>query len=523
MDRLTSRVLRISLLCLLMIIVGAWSGLAQAGSAVAVNPYYLGRYLDSSPQPLVLSERRASTPIECSSISSFIIALRDQMNQRNQVFSIHYTDIENSFTFAQVESRINSSLHQVLYFDDYLKFSYQGHQVIWSGSDNDVVIDFTVQYDTTAAQEIEITNRINQILLTIISAGMNDEEKAKAIHDWVVLNVAYDTTGQRHSIYDALFSGTAVCEGYALLMFRMLEIAGIPVHIIDGTGDGEVHAWNLVYLCSAWFHVDATWDDPIPDVPGQVRYNYYNLTDSQIAVDHTWDHDHYSSQVAGQLADTVYVEGICANQGYAKTYYIPYLSTDDYTARWTGLALANSAQQSCNVQVSYYSRSGTLLDLEHKTIPASGQRIFVAATPSGTEGWIKVEASTNLDGLALIGQTTPAAMYDMDMKATLHRRFLLSHLAADGVNWDSIVMACNPNNAVATLTYSYYNQEGQLTATRLSSIPVNGSVQDNLYNLFGQNLAGSMVIESSQPITAFMLYDSLTTTWKAGLSALPLD
>ena len=187
------------------------------------------------------------------------------------------------------------------------------------------------------------------------------------------------------------------------------------------------------------------------------------------------------------------------------------------------MALANSDQQSCDVQVSYYSRSGTLLDRETKSIPAFGQGALAAATPSGTEGWIKIEASTNLDGLAMIGQGTPASMFDMDMKATLHRRFLLSHLAADSVNWHSIVMACNPNNVAATLTYSYYNQAGQLIATKTSSIPANGSVQDNLYTLFGQNLAGSMVIEASQSITAFMLFNSLTTIWKAGLSALPLD
>ena len=491
---------------------------ALQGSSRVVNPIYQDRYEDGFSQPQQTAEKRLATTVTCTSYAAFKSALHAAMTNRETNVSLR---LQYSFAFADVGSILEQAIDEIEMSDDYLWFSWQDYKANWQGYDNDVTITFVFQYDTTVAQELEITNRVNQILLTIISVGMNDEEKAKAIHDWVVLNVAYDMSYERHSIYNALIEGLAVCEGYALLMFKMLDSCGIPVRIVSGTGSGEAHAWNLVYLCAAWFHVDATWDDPVPDVPSRVLWDYYNLSDNQIAADHVWDRVVYS----GQVASTVYVEGICGNQnpGYIMTYYIPYLSTDDFTVRWTGMAMANPDQQSCNVQVSYNSHSGILLDRENKTIPAFGQSVFIAPTPSGTEGWIKIEATTNLDGLALIGQATPSTMYDMDMKASLHTRFLLSHLAADTSVWQSIVMACNPNNTAATLTYSYYNQAGQLIATKPSSIPANGSVQDNLYNLFGQNLAGSMVIDSTQPITAFMLYDSLTTAWKAGLSALPLD
>jgi hypothetical protein len=68
------------------------------------------------------------------------------------------------------------------------------------------------------------------------------------------------------------------------------------------------HAWNMVNLCGTWFHVDATWDDPVPDEPGRVLYNYYNLSDTQMEADHYWDNLNYPS------ASFDYVEGeICAN------------------------------------------------------------------------------------------------------------------------------------------------------------------------------------------------------------------
>ncbi len=490
---------------------------AQERSEIVINPFYLERYPDIKLQFPELLERRSATMIEYSSNVALVVSLRDQIAGRNTAFTVHFT----GYSYDQAKIITENSLAEVFSSDDYLRFTHKGYKLNYRWNGNDLWVDFTFVYDLTPAQEAEVTNRVNQILATLISSGMNDEEKAKKIHDWVVLNVAYDTSLARHSIYDALFDGLAVCEGYAQSIYKLLKACGIPVRIVTGKGNGGAHAWNLVYLCSAWFHIDATWDDPVPDTPGRVRYNYYNLSDNQMAADHTWDRNDYSAQAA----NTTYSEGICNNQnpGYANTYYIPYFySDDDYSSSWTGLALVNSDQQTGQVQVGYYGRSGTLIDRDNKSIAALGHTVFIAPVSSRTVGWIKIEASTNLDGLALIGQGTPPVMFDIDMKKNLHRRFLLSHLAAD-TSWRSIVMACNPNDTAATLSYSYYNQAGQLVATKSSSIPASGCAQDNLYALFGQSLAGSMVIESNQPITAFMLYDSLTTTWQAGLSALPLD
>ena len=36
------------------------------------------------------------------------------------------------------------------------------------------------------------------------------------------------------------------------------------------------------------FYLDATWDDPIPDVAGRVLYNYYLLSDREIGKNHIW-------------------------------------------------------------------------------------------------------------------------------------------------------------------------------------------------------------------------------------------
>lgn len=89
----------------------------------------------------------------------------------------------------------------------------------------------------------------------------------KKIHAWIEQNVAYDATLIKHSDYDALVPPyKTVCQGYALLSYKMLNQAGIQTKIVEGTAGGQAHAWNLVNLDGTWHHFDATWDDPIPDV-----------------------------------------------------------------------------------------------------------------------------------------------------------------------------------------------------------------------------------------------------------------
>ena len=90
-----------------------------------------------------------------------------------------------------------------------------------------------------------------------------------------ILNVAYDSTYTEYSAYAALFLGRAVCQGYSLLTYKMMWEAGIEARIVDG--EAMNHSWNMVNICGNWYHLDVTWDDPVPDVSGRVLYGYYKF------------------------------------------------------------------------------------------------------------------------------------------------------------------------------------------------------------------------------------------------------
>jgi V8-like Glu-specific endopeptidase len=208
--------------------------------------------------------------------------------------------------------------------------------------------------------------------------------------------------------------------------------------------------------------------------------------------------------------------------GYSNFSYIPYFTTG--SSRWTGVALANYNSADNGVKLDYYSADGSHLGRELKSIPAHGQTSFATATAVGTEGWIMVSSTAPLTGLALIGDSEYASMYDIDLKTSLHRKFLCPHLAANS-EWRSFALVCNPNDTDARISFTYYDTDGSLVdQITAPPIPAHGSVKHSLYGLFQQELnGGTLVIETVQPVTAFLLYDNKSTTWKAGLSAVPID
>ena len=194
-------------------------------------------------------------------------------------FSIKYTGAFTGTTFKEITDN--------LFKDEYLKYSTKTYNISITGT----TITFPFTYWETTAQRAAVDTKVTTILAGIITPGMSDFAKEKAVHDWIITNVAYDTTLVQHSAYAGLFGDyKTVCQGYALLAYKMLmdPSVNIPAHIIEGKAHGVGHTWILAQIGGQWYHLDPTWDDPVPDIINRKVYAYYNLTDAQIAVDHTW-------------------------------------------------------------------------------------------------------------------------------------------------------------------------------------------------------------------------------------------
>lgn len=114
-------------------------------------------------------------------------------------------------------------------------------------------------------------------------AGMTDWQIALSVHEYITSHVSYDETYKLNTGYDALVNRTTACYGYAQLFMDVMNRQGIPCKILtcENTGDGYGHAWNAVQLDGQWYHVDATWDDPIPDIYGYSNHLFFLRTDEQ--------------------------------------------------------------------------------------------------------------------------------------------------------------------------------------------------------------------------------------------------
>ena len=107
----------------------------------------------------------------------------------------------------------------------------------------------------------------------------------KAVNDYIVSQTAYtsETKSSPHSAYTVLAERGGVCQGYALLAHSMLQKLGIETQYIVGYVGEVGHAWNLVKLGGQWYHFDTTWNDPVPDRKGAVRYQYFLVDDRTMA------------------------------------------------------------------------------------------------------------------------------------------------------------------------------------------------------------------------------------------------
>ena len=125
----------------------------------------------------------------------------------------------------------------------------------------------------------------DRVVDTLITSNMSDYDVVKTLHDYLVTHCDYDYRVDignmpfvSHQAEGALLNGTAVCSGYAKAYEALLDAAGIPNVTITGYASGY-HAWNLVQVDGAWYHVDATWDDPTTRGGDYVRYTYFLKSD----------------------------------------------------------------------------------------------------------------------------------------------------------------------------------------------------------------------------------------------------
>ena len=242
----------------------------EENTIYAVNPLYedvisiddLKKKLDSSNDEQLFG---SSTGQYFSDYDSAVLYLRKQMVSRETEINLNFP--ESWFT-SHKDGLYWDLLYDAMKCDDSstgqegdaLLYGYAGCNVSYSTAG---YIKYTMAYHSNAEQEAKLTEAVAVAMAKLQLNGLSEAQKITKIHDYICNHVDYEYNSKEEQIYTAygaLCTGKAVCQGYAVLFYRLCKEAGLSVRIISGTGNGGPHAWNIVRIGSKYYNVDCTWD-----------------------------------------------------------------------------------------------------------------------------------------------------------------------------------------------------------------------------------------------------------------------
>ena len=116
-----------------------------------------------------------------------------------------------------------------------------------------------------------------------------DEEKVKAIYQWIIHNFEYDYEYhafiQYFNVRHTLHTRTGVCYDFSNLFAAFCRSQNIPCYVVDGTPydhSTASHTWNRIYYDDSWWDVDVT-NDITASKNSRNPYGFHELESSHSA------------------------------------------------------------------------------------------------------------------------------------------------------------------------------------------------------------------------------------------------
>lgn len=235
----------------------------------------------------------------------------------NNKTTIKLSSVPGNFNSqADMKEMLSNAVYSVLRDHPQL-FMYSGaytYEFSNTLSISSVVMEFKTIMSVNDAQEKqkEIDKVVNDLITKMTE--LDEYNKSKYIYTYLAQNTTYQESENAHNMYGCLVEGISVCEGYAEAYSYIMQKCGMDVAYISGTGKGELHAWNIIKIDNAWYHIDCTWGDPLIDIEDpeekrlHVDYSYLHLTTDSILINHTIDEFCKNIPVCTSIAANYYVK-----------------------------------------------------------------------------------------------------------------------------------------------------------------------------------------------------------------------
>lgn len=227
-----------------------------------------------------------------------IETIHDGLASHAGSFTVSYTVGKSDFN--EIKKLADELMYCAMYNTDspvegdYVRYQYGGYRLTYKEfGQGKYQLVITPTYYSTVEEEREVSDKVEEIMAELdISSKASEQEKVRAVYDYVCNYVKYDYVHVNSSLYHkdstayaALVKNYATCQGYAVGVFRLLKECGIECEVVTGTGideegQSEFHAWNGVWLDGKYYILDATWD------AGKEEYGYFLKSETEAAATH---------------------------------------------------------------------------------------------------------------------------------------------------------------------------------------------------------------------------------------------
>ena len=202
-------------------------------------------------------------------------------------------------------------------------YAIQNRYTVWQDSSGHIVIGLTYAEGIGNIQKrMRLYKAFKKDILSLITKDMTDFQKAVTVHDYIVMNLKYDTS---YNVFDAVnmaIGGSGVCQGYAQMFYDLCaNELGMGCGFAVGnnkTAGAAGHIWNVIKIDGKWYHADATYDDPLlrysetqtaADAPMRVSHNYFLVSDKKLkSINPNDSIDRENIDCAVECSDTYYDE-----------------------------------------------------------------------------------------------------------------------------------------------------------------------------------------------------------------------
>jgi len=215
--------------------------------------------------------------------------IQNHLENRDSNFTFIYTGARKEF-----KDNIRNSITNSYSNDDYLERSWLEIKPKAKITAQGIETTMDVTYLTTKAQEEYINSELEKVTKSLVKKNMSTLKKVRIINDYIINRYSYDYTEKSLSVYSALTTSAAVCQGYSMTAYKMFNYAGIENRIIVGKIKDIPHSWNAVKIKGNWYQLDITNND------SREKDKYLLVSDDTLVSNqYYWDKEKYPKALEG--------------------------------------------------------------------------------------------------------------------------------------------------------------------------------------------------------------------------------